>query len=172
MDAVQCYEEKVDGKRHPEGDKDIGDVEARIEIWSDAGGERERSVETSTVGMGRRGDIAEEANAEGIDGEQQGKHTERERKTGSPIMYAEEVHRAGRHPVHEGRLVEEADAVYIRSDEVMTAEHLAGDLDVDGIDVVEQAGSEETTDLENEPGKRDDGDGNGIPSARQCRILW
>jgi hypothetical protein len=43
--------------------------------------------------------------------------------------------------------------------------HLAGDLDVDGIDVVEEAGGEESADLEDEPGENEDGKGAGTPSA-------
>jgi hypothetical protein len=81
---------------------------------------------------------------------------------------AEEVHGAGGHPVHEGRLVEEADAVDGGGDEVVALEHLAGDLDVDGVDVVEQAGGEEAADLEDEPGEDDDGDGAGLQSG----VLW
>jgi hypothetical protein len=37
--------------------------------------------------------------------------------------------------------------------------HLAGDLDVDGVDVVEEAGGKEAADLENEPGEDEDRDG-------------
>jgi hypothetical protein len=38
----------------------------------------------------------------------------------------------------------------------VTLHHLAGDLDVDGVDVVEQAGGEEAADLEQEPGEDED----------------
>jgi hypothetical protein len=41
----------------------------------------------------------------------------------------------------------------------VAVEHLAGDLDVDGVDVVEQAGGEEAADLEDEPGEDEDNDG-------------
>ena len=74
-------------------------------------------------------------------------------------MDAEEAHGAGGHPVHEGGLVEEADAVDGGGDEVVALEHLAGDLDVDGVDVVEQAGGEEAADLEDGPEGDDDGEG-------------
>jgi hypothetical protein len=43
--------------------------------------------------------------------------------------------------------------------------HLASDLDVDGVDVVEQAGSEEAADLEDKPGEDEDGDGAWAPAA-------
>jgi hypothetical protein len=43
--------------------------------------------------------------------------------------------------------------------------HLASDLDVDGVDVVEEAGSEEAADLEDEPGEDEDGDEAGTPAA-------
>jgi hypothetical protein len=47
----------------------------------------------------------------------------------------------------------------------VAAEHLAGDLDVDGVDVVEQAGGEEAADLEDEPGEDEDDDGAWGPAA-------
>jgi hypothetical protein len=43
--------------------------------------------------------------------------------------------------------------------------HLAGDLDVDGIDVVEEAGGEESADLEDKPGEDEDDEGAGTPSS-------
>jgi len=43
--------------------------------------------------------------------------------------------------------------------------HLVGDLDVDGVDVVEQARGEEAADLENEPGEDENGDGAWAPAA-------
>ena len=48
----------------------------------------------------------------------------------------------------------------------MALQHLAGDLDVDGVDVVEQAGSEEAAELEEKPGEDEEGDGTGVPAAR------
>jgi hypothetical protein len=44
--------------------------------------------------------------------------------------------------------------------------HLAGDLDVDGVDVVEQAGGEEAADLEDEPGEDEKEEGAWAPAAR------
>ena len=114
----------------------------------------------------------EEADAERVDGEQEGEDGEGERKAGGPVVDAEEVHGAGGHPVHEGRLVEEADAVDVGGDVVVAAEHLAGDLDVDGVDVVEQAGGEEAADLEDEPGEDEDGDGAGAPAAGRGGGAW
>ena len=80
-------------------------------------------------------------------------------------MRAEDVHRAGGHPVEKGRLVEETDAVDVGGDIVVALHHLAGDLDVDGIDVVEQAGGEEAADLEDEPGEDKDCEGAWVPAA-------
>jgi hypothetical protein len=42
--------------------------------------------------------------------------------------------------------------------------HLAGDFDVDGVDVVEQAGGEEAADLEDEPGEDEDCEGAWAPA--------
>jgi hypothetical protein len=44
-------------------------------------------------------------------------------------------------------------------------EHLAGDLDVDGIDVVEQSRSEEAADLKDKPGEEEDCEGERAPAA-------
>jgi hypothetical protein len=43
--------------------------------------------------------------------------------------------------------------------------HLAGDLDVDGVDVVEQARGEEAADLEDEPGEDEDCERAWAPAA-------
>jgi hypothetical protein len=49
--------------------------------------------------------------------------------------------------------------------------HLAGDLDVDRVDVVEETGGEEAADLEDEPGEDEDGDGAGAPTAGGGLVL-
>ena len=84
---------------------------------------------------------------------------EGERKTGGPVVLAEEMHGACGQPVQEGRLVEEADAIDVRGDVVVAVEHLAGDLDVDGVDIVEEARREEASDLQDEPDENKDCDG-------------
>ena len=55
-------------------------------------------------------------------------------------MGAEEAHGGGGHPVHKRGFVEEADAVDSGGDEVVAGEHLAGNLGVDAVDIVEEAG--------------------------------
>jgi hypothetical protein len=47
----------------------------------------------------------------------------------------------------------------------MALDHLAGDLDVDGVDVVQEPWSEEATNLEDEPREEDDEEGAGTPAA-------
>ena len=176
LEALEGDEEEVDGERHPEGDEDVGDVEAGVEVGADAGGDGEGGVEAGAVGVSGGGDAAEEAVAERVDGEQQGENAEGEGEAGGPVVNAEDVHGAGGHPVHQGRLVEEADAVDVGGDEVVALEHLAGDLDVDGVDVVEQAGREEAAELEHEPGEEEESDGAGVPADRlggfkgRCRL--
>ena len=164
MDAVEGDEEGVDGEGHPEGDDDVGDVEAGVEVGADAGGEREGGVEGGAVGMGGGRDAGEEAQAERVGGEQQGEGEQRERKAAGPVVHSEDVHGAGGQPVHQGRLVEEADAVDVGGDVVVALEHLARDLEVDGVDVVEQAGGEEAADVEDEPGEDDEADGARVPA--------
>ena len=48
---------------------------------------------------------------------------------------------------------------------VVALDHLAGDLDVDGVDVVEEAGGEDATELEDEPGEGDEGERGPSPGA-------
>jgi hypothetical protein len=50
--------------------------------------------------------------------------------------------------------------------------HLAGDLDVDGVDVVEEAWGEEAADLEDEPGEDEDCDGAWAPKAARCGLIF
>jgi hypothetical protein len=163
--VVEGDEEEVDGEGHPEGEEDVWDVETGIEIGTDAGGEGESGIEACAVGACRR-DGVEEADAQGVGTEEQRKDGQGERKARGPVMDAEEMHRAGGHPIHEGRLVEETNAVDVGSDVIVSLHHLAGDFDVHGVDVVEQTGGEETGDLEDEPGEDEDGDGAEAPKAR------
>ncbi len=53
VDAVEGDEEEVDGEGHPEGDEDVRDVEAGVEVGADAGGHGEGGVEAGAVGGDR-----------------------------------------------------------------------------------------------------------------------
>ena len=166
VNAVEGDEEEVDGQGHPEGEEYVRDVEAGVKVGADAGGESEGGVEASSVRGCCGGDSSKEADAEGVGGEEQGQDGEGERYAGGPVMDAEEMHGGGGHPVHERGFVEEADAVDVRRDVVVAEEHLAGDLDVDGVNVVEEAGGEEAADLKDEPGEDEDGEGAWAPETR------
>ena len=50
VDAVEGDEEEVDGEGHPEGDEDVRDVEAGVDVRADAGGHGEGGVEAGAVG--------------------------------------------------------------------------------------------------------------------------
>ena len=171
MEAVEGDEEGVDGEGHPEADDDVWDEEAGVEEGADAGGEGEGGVEGSAVGVSGGGDGSEEAEAKGVGGEQKGEGEEGERKAGGPVGWAEEVHGAGGEPVHERGLVEEADAIDHRGDVVVAEEHGTGDLDVDGVNVVEQAGSEEAADVQDEPCEGDDADRARVPAGGRSERL-
>ena len=41
VNAVECDEEEVDGEGHPEGEEDVGDVEASVKVRADACGDGE-----------------------------------------------------------------------------------------------------------------------------------
>ena len=60
----------MDGEGHPEGEEDVGDVEAGEEVGADAGGDGESGVEAAAVGVVGGRDCAEEADAEGVDAEE------------------------------------------------------------------------------------------------------
>jgi hypothetical protein len=51
LEAVEGDEEEVDGEGHPEGDEDVGDVEAGVEVGADAGGQGEGGVEAARSGF-------------------------------------------------------------------------------------------------------------------------
>ena len=75
------------------------------------------------------------------------------------------MHRAGGQPIKKGWFVEEADAVDVGSYVVVALHHLVCDFDVDRVDIVEQAWSEEAADLQNEPGEDEDDEGALAPAA-------
>ena len=113
------------------------------------------AIECSAVGFGV------EAAAQGVDGQEEGQDGQGQGDSAGPVVLSEQAHRGGGHPVHQGGLVEEADAVDGGGDVVVTVEHLACDLQVDGVDVVQEAGREEASDLEDEPEEDDGGDRSG-----------
>jgi hypothetical protein len=47
-------------------------------------------------------------------------------------------------------------------------QHLATDLDVDGVYVVEETGVEDASELEDKPCEEEDGDGARAPKANRC----
>ena len=72
-------------------------------------------------------------------------------------MDAEELEAGGHGPVEERGLFEVADAVGVEGDPVVAEEHLAGDLGVDGVGVVEEGRSEEgEAGVEEEPESDED----------------
>ena len=58
----------MDRQGHPEGDENVRDIEAGIEVGADAGGDGEGCVEASAVGFVSGRGCCEEADAEGVDG--------------------------------------------------------------------------------------------------------
>ena len=148
----------MDPQGHPEGDEDVGDVEAGVEVRADGGGEGEGGVEGGAVRGVSWAGLGVEAEGEEVDREEEGKDGEGEGNSAGPVCLSEDPHRTCGEPVHEGGLVEEADAVDVGGDVVVAVEHLPGDLEVDGVNVVEEAGGEEATDLEDEPDEGDEAD--------------
>ena len=65
---------------------------------------------------------------------------------------AEELEAGGHRPVQQRRLLQIADAVGVERDPVVAQEHLARDLGVDGVGVVEQGrGEEREAGVEDDP---------------------
>ena len=78
-------------------------------------------------------------------------------------MRAEEFEADGHGPVEERSFFEVADAVGVEGDPVVAEEHLAGDLSVDGVGVVEEwRGEQGEAGVEEEP----DGDEDEAVAAR------
>jgi hypothetical protein len=92
---------------------------------------------------------------------------------------AEEFEAGGDAPVEEWGLFEVADAVGVEGDPVVAEEHLAGDLGVDGVGVVEEwRGEEGEAGIEEKPeGDEDEavsfdgglGEGSGVHAKRSGR---
>ena len=124
---------------------------------------RERGVEGGAVGVGRQ-NAAEETQAERQVASSRGRASVSSARGRRPAQSVcpKDGHGAGGEPVHQGRLVEEANAIDGRGDEVVADQHLAGDFEVDGVDVVEQAGSEEAADVQDEPGEDDEASRRGF----------
>ncbi len=165
-DAVAGDEEEVDGEGHPEGEEDIRDEKAGVEVRTNARGEGKGGVQAATVRVAGWRDLCEETEPEGVGGEEEAEGKQGEWEPRGPVVGSEEVHGGGGDPIHERRFIEEADAVHVGSHEVVPLEHLAGDLDVDGINVIQQARREQATDVNDQPDEDDERDGERVPTAR------
>jgi len=174
VDAIEGDEKQVDAQRHPQAEDDVGNVETGKEVWSDAGRHCQSGIETAAIRGVRWRRVAEEADSEEVDADKKGCDGQCQWNSGGPIRFSEEVHGAGGHPVHERGFVEEANAVDVRGYEVVTMQHLTSNFDVDGIDIVEQSGGKDPTELEDDPSQEDDCAGARIPTtdrrAERCRV--
>ena len=131
----------VEGGGEEEADEDVGDVDAGEDEDAEGGEGDEAGVEAGT--RGRKGATGEglEEEGEGEDGEGEG-----DAAGGGGLVdveCAEEAHGGGHGPVVEGCFFEVADAVGVEGDPVVAEEHLASDLRVDRIGVVEEGRGDE-----------------------------
>ena len=119
-----------------DADEQVGNVDAGEDEDAEAGEGDEACVE---AGAGAK----ERAAGEGLEDEGEGGDGESKRQAGGGGGGSEEAHGSGHEPVEERGFLEVADAVGVESDEVVAEEHLAGDLCVHGVGVVEQRRGEE-----------------------------
>ena len=129
--------------RHPERLQDIRNVEAREQVRPKARRHCNGGVETST--------LTEQPRAKRVNREKKRKHGQRERQAGGPVVGPKDLHAAGGHPVHQGWLVKEADAVDVGRDVVMPLHHLTRRLDVDRIHIVQQPRREQAAEMQHAP---------------------
>ena len=129
--SIQRDKKAMHAKRHPQADEQIGNEESRVKIWPDCRSKRQRPVERST--------LLKQTQPKRIDRKEQRQHGNAQWQPSSPVMLAENAHRASRHPVHQRRLIEEAYAIDIGRDEVVPMQHLARNLDVDGVHIIQQS---------------------------------
>ena len=96
--------------------------------------------------------LANARRREGFEDEGEGEDGEGEGEARGGGVDAEEFEAGGHGPVEERGLFEVADAVGVEGDPVVAEEHLAGDLGVDGVGVVEEwRGEESEAGVEEEP---------------------
>jgi hypothetical protein len=140
----------VEGQGEPEADHRVGDGDAGEDEDGEAGEKNESGVE---AGPG----AGEGPTSEGFGDEREGEDCEGEWEAGGGGADAEEFE-AGRHgPVEERGLFEVADAVGVEGYPVVAKKHLAGDLGVDGVGVVEERrGDESEASVEEEPESEED----------------
>jgi hypothetical protein len=142
----------VEGEGEPEADHCIWDGDAGEDEDAEAGEEDEAGVEAGSGAGFRSLKATEGAAGEGFDDECQRENCECEWETGGGGADAEEFEAGGHAPVEERGLFEVADTVGVEGDPVVAEEHLAGDLGVDGVGVVEQWwGDEGEACVEEEP---------------------
>jgi hypothetical protein len=135
----------VEGEGEPEADDGVGDEDAGEDEDAEAGEEEESSVEAGACGV-------EGAAGEGFDDECQCEDGECEGEACGGGADTEEFEVGGHGPVEEWGFFEVADTVGVESDPVVAKEHLAGDLGVDGVGVVEEwRGDEGETGVKEEP---------------------
>ncbi len=142
--------EAEEGGGDPEADEGVGDGDAGEDEDAEGGEGDEGGVEAGAGGV-------EGAAGEALEGEREGQDGEGEGEAGGGCGDAEEAHARGHGPVEEGGLFEVADAVGVKGDPVVAEEHLAGDLGVDGVGVIEERWGEEGEGaVEEEPEGEDD----------------
>ena len=139
-----------DGEGEPEAEVDVGDDDAGEDEDAEAGEQDEAGVEAGSRGV-------EGAAGEAFEGESEGEDGEGEGKARGGSVDAEEFVAEGHAPVEDRGLFEVADAVGVESDPVVAEKHLAGDLGVDGVGVVEQRrGDEGEACVDDEPENEED----------------
>ena len=135
----------VEGEGDPEADGGVGDGDAGEDEDAEGGEGDERGVEAGAGGV-------KGAAGEGLEGQGEEEDGEGKGEAGGWGGDAEDAHARGHGPVEEGGFLEVADAVGVEGDPVVAEEHLAADLGVDRVGVVEQGrGGEGEGRVEEEP---------------------
>ena len=126
-----------DGEGKPEADHGVGDDDAGEDEDTEAGEGEETSVKAGSCAR-------EGPPGEGFDDECEGEDGEGEGDSCGGGTDAEELETGSHGPVKERGFFEVPNVVGVESDPVVAKKHLAGDLGVDGVGVVEERRSDES----------------------------
>ena len=138
----------------PEGDKDIGDQDAGVDIGAKGESEGERGVES--------GVRVEVMASDGVRCEQQSETPSARGRRAAQSVTPKKFVAGGHAPVEQRRFFEIAQTVDVKSGPVVAEHHLAGGFGVDGIGIVEQGRGVEAGEIKGEPEKHDESDAKGV----------
>src|ERR1700704_3040593 len=130
LGAIEQAEEGPECEGDRQGESGIGDENAGEEEDPDAGREDGAGVEAGAAAKRPHGKARGDPAKSDVD--------ESEREARGPVVDAEDAEGGGHDPVDERRFLEIGDAVEPGGNPVAALQHVAGDLRLDGVDIVHE----------------------------------